>query len=290
MTLTAALDGGIRLPLRGDAVLPPNTGTGLGAHAAAAPLFDLSLSENPFPPLPSVRAALAEVAEHANRYPEFLPLRLCELIAERVGVSPEQVVVGAGATGVALQVMQAVLRPGHRMVFATPTFDGYPILARIAGVAPVGVPLDESGRQVLPALAQAVDGRTDLVVLCRPHNPTGTLVDGDELDEFLRAVPDRVTVLLDEAYVEFLDEDDALNTLRLIATYPNVLVLRTFSKAFGLAGLRIGYAFGARARIERVRCRQLPFAMNVAAVPAVAASYAAERELCERVTRITDAR
>jgi len=252
--------------------------------------FQLSLSENPFPPLPSVLDAIEQVMSQANRYPEFLPQRLPILIGNRVGVPDDRVVVGAGATGVAMQIIQSVLSPGDRMVFGSPTFDGFPIMADIAGVTPVPIALDDSGRQDLPAMAAAIDERTGLVIVVRPHNPTGTLIPADQLAAFLRVVPRHVVVIVDEAYIEFVAEDDVLDAVRMIAMFPNVLVLRTFSKAFGLAGLRIGYAFGSKDLVDRVKRRQLPFGMNAAAVAAVAASYAAESEMCARVQEITHER
>ena len=250
--------------------------------------YQLGLSENPFPPLPSVLHAVDEVLEHANRYPEFLPHRLPQLIAERVGVPTEQVTVGSGATGVAMQIMHAVLAPGDEMAFCSPNFDGYPFMAGIAGVPTVAVPLDQHGCQDLSALADAVNERTGLVVVCRPHNPTGTLVDAEELDHFLDRIPDRVVVILDEAYAEFLiDQRDRIDGVQMIANHPNVLVLHTFSKAYGLAGLRIGYAIGALDLVARVRRWQLPFGMHASAIAAVEASYAAEFELRSRVKQIT---
>ena len=252
--------------------------------------FELGLSENPFPPLPSVLRALTDVMAHANRYPEFLPERLPRIIANRVGVLPEQVVVGSGATGVAMQIMQAVMTRGDRIVYSLPNFDGYPIISSILGVRPTVVPIDTAGRQDLRRMARAIDRRTSAMVVCRPHNPTGTLVTATELDEFLAAVPRRVVVILDEAYVEFVNAANAVDTHSLISRYPNLVVLRTFSKAFGLAGLRIGYAFGAQELMEQIRRLQLPFGVNAAAVAAVSASYAAQRELADRVGRITTER
>lgn len=252
--------------------------------------FELGLSENPFPPLPSVLDALTSVMAQANKYPEFLPERLPRVIANRVGVAPGQVVVGSGATGVAMQIMQSVMTTGDRIVFALPNFDGYPIMAGIVGMRATAVPLDSAGRQDLQKMVAAIDNRTSVVVVCRPHNPTGTLVTAAELERFLAAVPKRVTVILDEAYVEFVNAANAVDARALVAKYPNLLVLRTFSKAFGLAGLRIGYAFGSPQLIERVRRWQLPFGVNSAAVAAVTASYAAEHELKARVARITTER
>ncbi|MGY2060498.1 aminotransferase class I/II-fold pyridoxal phosphate-dependent enzyme, partial [Nocardia gipuzkoensis] len=150
--------------------------------------------------------------------------------------------------------------------------------------------LDSSGRQDLWAMARAVDERTGLVAVCRPHNPTGTVVAASELKAFLFGIPRQVPVILDEAYVEFLGATDALDQLEFIERYPNLLVLRTFSKAYGLAGLRIGYAFATAALASRVRGLQLPFGMPEASVAAVAASYTAGAELAERVLRITTER
>ncbi|TDP43181.1 aminotransferase class I/II-fold pyridoxal phosphate-dependent enzyme [Nocardia ignorata] len=246
--------------------------------------FDLGLSENPFPPLPSVLAAVKETLAHANRYPEFLPQELPRIIATHLGVSSADVVVGAGATGVAMQVMRAL--GGGELVTSTPTFDGYPIMAEMAGMTVVPVPLDLSGNQDLTAMRRAVNRRTVLVVLCRPHNPTGTVLEASAVRKFVAAVPQRVPVLLDEAYVEFLAAGDRLDLHALLARHPNVLVLRTFSKAYGLAGLRIGYCVGRGALIERVRAQQLPFGVATASVAAVRAAYAAGEELRERVERI----
>lgn len=249
--------------------------------------FELSLSENPFAPLPSVLSALNQVMAHANRYPEFLPNRLPQVIADRIGIDADQVVVGSGATGVAMQIMQTLIGDGEQIVFATPNFDGYPIMASILGVRTATAPLDSSGRQNLAMLRALIDDRTRVVVVCRPHNPTGTLVSAAEFTGFMADVPPDVVVILDEAYVEFVSGANQLDVLDLVRRYSNLLVLRTFSKAFGLAGLRIGYAFGAHGLVEQVRRLQLPFGINSAAVAAVRASYAAEHELHTRIGRIT---
>lgn len=248
--------------------------------------FDLALSENPFAPLPSVLDALDGATRQVHRYPEFLPDRLVGVVADHEGLDADQVVVGEGATGVALQIMRSVAGPGERIVFTTPTFDGYPILARIAALGAVPVPILADGGQDLVAMAAAIDDRTRLAVVCRPHNPTGTLVGAAELADFLRRVPERVVVVLDEAYVEFVDRRLVLDVHRILAEHPNVVFLRTFSKAYGLAGLRIGFGFANAALARRIRLLQLPFGMGGAAVPAVTASYAAEQELRTRVATI----
>ncbi|WP_068276202.1 aminotransferase class I/II-fold pyridoxal phosphate-dependent enzyme [Aldersonia kunmingensis] len=252
--------------------------------------FELGLSENPYPPLPSVLEELNRSMAQVNRYPEFLPEQLPRIIGERVGVTPDRLVVGGGATGVAMHIMQALIGPDEEMVFSTPTFDGYPIMARIAGVRTRTVGLDGFGRQDLWAMVRAIGPRTRVVVVCRPHNPTGTLIPSGELRAFLAAVPRRVVVVLDEAYVEFLHPADTIDVVGLQRRFPNVLVLRTFSKAYGLAGLRIGYAVAAPDLAARVRRWLVPFGMNAAAAAAVRASYAAESELRERVQAINTER
>ncbi|UFS94428.1 aminotransferase class I/II-fold pyridoxal phosphate-dependent enzyme [Nocardia huaxiensis] len=252
--------------------------------------YDLTLSENPFPPLPSVRAAIEGCLARANRYPEFLPRLLPQVIAEHLGVEADHIVVGAGATGVAMQIMQTLPARGSRFIFATPTFDGYPILANQVGLHTVQVPLDGSGRQNLWSILRAVDERTGLIAVCRPHNPTGTVVPASELKGFLYSAPSHIPIILDEAYVEFLGAADTLDPVELVRRHPNVIVLRTFSKAYGLAGLRIGYGFGSPELLARVRRLQLPFGMPEAAIAAVRASYAAEAELGERILRITTQR
>src|ERR1700739_572591 len=201
--------------------------------------FALSLNENPFPPLPAVRSALIRSIDVANRYPEFLPERLRRLIAGHIGVRDEQVVLGGGAGGVVMQVLHAVTRPGDRIVLSEPTFDGYPIFAQMARLTAVTVPLDNRGHHDLEAMAEAAAGAS-VVVLCRPHNPTGTLEPVADVERFLRRVPDETVVLLDEAYIEFVAPQHRIDGPALVQRFPNVVVLRTFSKAYGLAGLVLG--------------------------------------------------
>lgn len=248
--------------------------------------FALSLNENPFPPLPSVRSALAASLDTANRYPEFLPDRLRELIAQRVGVDTGQVVIGAGATGVVVQVLQAVTNPGDTIVLTAPTFDGYPIFAQMARLRSVTVPLDAHGHHDLDTMADAAR-HARVVVLCRPHNPTGTIEPAADVERFLTRVPEDTIVLLDEAYAEFLVPRHRIDTVALVARYSNVVVVRTFSKAYGLAALRVGYGFCAPDLARRVWTMQLPFGIGTAGLVGVAASYDAEAELQQRIRRIS---
>ncbi|WP_102141790.1 pyridoxal phosphate-dependent aminotransferase [Mycobacterium hubeiense] len=261
----------------------------LAALPAAVNPMALALNENPFPPLPAVRSAVSQAVGVANRYPEFLPERLRSLIGARIGVLDEQVVLGAGATGVVSQALHAMTHPGDRIVLSTPTFDGYPILTRMARLTSVQVPLDEYGHHDLDAMA---DAATDakVVVLCRPHNPTGTLESAADVERFLRHVPRETMVLLDEAYIEFVTPEHRLDSAQLVARFPNLVVLRTFSKAYGLAGLRIGYGFASPELAEELSRMQLPFGMSITSAVAVAACYEAEDQLAQRIRFITDER
>jgi histidinol-phosphate aminotransferase len=275
--------GGRNAPARGDLTEV------VAALPSAVNPFALSLNENPFPPLPGVRSALSESVEVANRYPEFLPERLRALIAGRIGVHHEQVIIGSGATGVIMQVLSAVTSPGDRLVMTSPTFDGYPIFAQQARLTPVTVPLDEHGHHDLDAMAEAAS-QARVVVVCRPHNPTGTIEPAADIELFLQRVPSDTVVLLDEAYVEFLAPEHRLDALSLVERYPNLVVLRTFSKAYGLAGLRIGYGFCAPDLARRLWMMQLPFGIGITGLVAVAASYEAEGQLQQRIRMIASER
>ncbi|MFF4040299.1 histidinol-phosphate transaminase [Streptomyces sp. NPDC001816] len=249
-------------------------------------LHRLALNESPYPPLPAVRTAMERAVAEAHRYPQFYPDDLTERIAAWCRLPPDHVVVGSGSVGVALQLLQAVVRRGDAMAYAWRTFDAYPLLAAMVGARPVPVPLSPDGHQDLGALLAAVDHRTRVVVVCSPHNPTGSLVTADALSAFLHRVPRHVIVLLDEAYVEFAGGTDLPDPPALVRSHPNVLVLRTFSKAYGLAALRVGYGLGAPDLVERIRRQQLPFGINAVATAAVKASLRADSELRLRVDTI----
>ncbi|MFJ8196462.1 histidinol-phosphate transaminase [Streptomyces sp. NPDC096152] len=249
-------------------------------------LHRLALNESPYPPLPSVREAMRRAVAQAHRYPQFHPDDLTERIAAWCRVTPDRVAVGSGSVGVALQLLQAVVRPGDTVAYAWRTFDAYPLLAAMVGARSAPVPLSPDGHQDLGALLAALDHRTRVVVLCNPHNPTGSLVTADALSAFLRQVPRHVTVLLDEAYVEFARGVDLPDSLALLDAHPNLLVLRTFSKAYGLAALRVGYGLGACDLVARIRRQQLPFGINAVATAAVKASLRAEGELRRRVDTV----
>jgi histidinol-phosphate aminotransferase len=249
----------------------------------------LSLNESPFPPLPAVRSALIDSVDAANRYPEFRPDRLRALIAAQTGVDSERIVIGAGATGLIMSLLSAVTTPGDAIAVAIPTYDGYPISARIAGLRMNAVELDDAGHHDLDALADAA-AHSRVVVVCRPHNPTGTIEQPDAIERFLQRVPGDTVVLLDEAYVEFLSAEYRLDSPALVERFPNLFVVRTFSKAYGLAGLRIGYGFCAPQLAATLWAMQLPFPLGICSTVAVAASYNADSQLRQRIQMITDER
>ena len=204
----------------------------------------------------------------------------------RIGLPADRVVLGAGATGVVLQALQALTDPGDTIAFSSPTFDGYPIIAQMARLNPVTVPLDQHGHNDLDRLADAA-AAARVVVVCRPHNPTGTLEPTAAIVRFLRRVPRDTIVLLDEAYIEFAAPEHRINVSALTARFPNVVVVRTFPKAYGLAGLRIGYGLASAELAEALWTQQLPFGIAITSLLAVAASYHAEDELLHRIRQIT---
>lgn len=252
--------------------------------------FKLSSNENPFGPLPGVVAAVAR-AQAFNRYPDASSPRLRARIADRYGVAPESVHIGAGSVSILFQLAQATSGPAEDIVFSWRSFEAYPSLATVAGATATTVPNTPDGRHDLVAMAAAVTERTGMVLVCSPNNPTGPIVTQDEFDTFLAAVPATVLVVLDEAYAEFVTDSAAVDGRRVLAAgHENVVVLRTFSKAYGLAGLRVGYAVGHPRILDAARSTGIPLSVTAAAEEAALASLDAEDELMERVRVIADRR
>ncbi len=244
--------------------------------------YKLSSNENPHEPLPSVIEAIARAATEINRYPDPGSAKLTAALAERYDVPAEHVALGAGSVAVAQQILEAVGEPGAEVVYAWRSFEAYPLLVGLAGATSVQVPLKDETHD-LDAMAEAITPRTRLVFVCNPNNPTGTVNRTAELRRFLDRVPDDVLVVLDEAYREYVRDEDVPDGLDFYRERGNVAVLRTFSKAYGLAGLRVGYLIGQAAVAEAVRKTLLPFAVNHIAQAAAIASLAAEDELNVRV-------
>jgi histidinol-phosphate aminotransferase len=258
--------------------------------AADGRTFKLSSNESPFGPLPSVVQVIAEAAAGINRYPDNGTVALTEAIAGRFGVAPAQVAVGCGSVGVTQQLLTAAAEPDTEVLFAWRSFEAYPLLVGLSGASQVTVPLDGSARHDLAAMAAAVTDRTRVIFVCNPNNPTGTVVHEPELTRFLDQVPGTCLVVLDEAYHEYIRDPAVPDGIALAAGRPNVAVLRTFSKAYGLAGLRIGFLIGDPAVAGAVRKTLLPFSVSSVAQAAAVASLAAEDELLERVDAVVKER
>ncbi|MET8986865.1 histidinol-phosphate transaminase [Nonomuraea wenchangensis] len=262
------------------------------APAAGRPKVKLSSNEMPFGPLPSVLDAIARAATTLNRYPDFHRLDLTEALAARHGVDPSQVVVDNGS-GALLQVLASVIAgPGDEILYAWRAFESYPIVTTVAGATGVTVPLDDRHTHDLTAMAAAATDRTRMVVVCNPNNPTGTVVSRAELDRLLDALPDDVLVVLDEAYWDFVTDPDAPCGIDLVAERPNVAVLRTFSKAYGLAGLRVGYCVTRPETADLIRKSIVGFSVSTLAQAGALASLTPEAgvELKQRVAHVVEER
>lgn len=245
--------------------------------------FKLSSNENPYPPLPGVLEAVAAAAAQMNRYPDMGCVALYDALAARLDVAPEQLAAATGSVAVLYHLLQAYCDPGDEVVYAWRSFEAYPIAVSVVGATSVQVPLTADARHDLDAMAAAITDRTKLVVLCSPNNPTGPALAHDEVARFLDRVPGHVLVVLDEAYREFVRMDDPLDGLALAKERANVVAMRTFAKAYGLAGLRVGYLVGPEEVASAVRACALPFGVSSVAQAAAIASLEAEAALLERV-------
>ncbi|MDQ4138130.1 MAG: histidinol-phosphate transaminase [Actinomycetota bacterium] len=257
-------------------------------RAARPDGFKLSSNENPHDPLPAVLDAIAQSS--INRYPDAGATVLRGRLAEKHGVAPEQVHVGAGSVSILAQLITAAAGPGDEVVFSWRSFEAYPGLVVVAGATAVPVQNRADAGHDLDAMAAAVTERTRLVLLCSPNNPTSTVITRAEFDRFMARIPRSVLVLLDEAYIEFVEDGDAVDGIPLLPEHPNLVVLRTFSKAYGLAGLRVGYAVGPSYVLDAARSAAIPLSVTEPAQRAALASLDHEDELLERVRRINRTR
>ncbi|MFS0853575.1 histidinol-phosphate transaminase [Microbacterium sp. 179-I 3D4 NHS] len=253
--------------------------------------FKLSSNENPFEPLPSVVEALQGTTP-INRYPDATAARLRARLGARYGVSADEVHVAAGSVSILHQLILATASVADEVVFAWRSFEAYPSLPLVAGATGVQVPLTSDARHDLDAMADAVTDRTRAIIVCTPNNPTGPIITSDEFAAFVERVPSDILIILDEAYAEFVSAPDAVDGLaeRIFERHPNVVVLRTFSKAYGLAGLRVGYAIGHEKVLDAARTTGVPLSVTSAAENAAMASLDAETELLERVAEIVERR
>lgn len=250
----------------------------------------LASNEVPAGPLPSVAKAIAEAALQVHRYPDTGAGELTTRLAAKLGVPEAQIAIGCGSVSLCQQLIQATCTERDEVVFGWRSFEAYPIVTHVVGAKQVRVPLTSDHALDLDAMLAAITPQTRLVFVCSPNNPTGTLVRKAELDRFLAAVPSNVLVVLDEAYFEFVTDPDAPDGIDHVRERDNIAVLRTFSKAYGLAGLRVGYCVASEEIAAAVRKVCLPFSVNHLAQAAAIASLDAEEELFERVHEIKSER
>lgn len=252
--------------------------------AAGGPVaYKLSSNENPYPPLPGVLESALAAAGNFNRYPDMACTGLMNELADRFGVPLSHIATGTGSVGVAQQLLQATSGPGDEVIYAWRSFEAYPIITQVSGATSVKVPLTDGDVHDLDAMADAITDRTRLIFVCNPNNPTGTVVRRGELERFLDRVPSDVLVVLDEAYKEFIRDAEVPDGIEIYRDRPNVAVLRTFSKAYGLAGLRVGFAVAHEPVAAALRKTAVPFGVSQLAQDAAVASLRAEDELLGRV-------
>src|SRR3954469_14968727 len=245
--------------------------------------YKLSSNENPYPPLPGVVEAATAAAEQMNRYPDMGNAALYEALSDKLGVPADHLALATGSVALVYQLVQAFCEPGDEVVYAWRSFEAYPIAVTAAGARSVQVPVRADGRHDLDAMAAAVTDRTRIVLVCTPNNPTGPSVTQAELDAFLARVPEQVLVIVDEAYVEFVRMDDPVDGLATVRGHANVVSTRTFSKAYGLAGFRVGYAVAPAEIAGALRAVSLPFGVSSVAQAAALAPLERQDELLERV-------
>ncbi|AZI59327.1 histidinol-phosphate transaminase [Nakamurella antarctica] len=253
---------------------------------SVAGAIKLASNEMGYPPLPSVIAAITEAAQDMNRYPDNSSGALGRALADRFGVSPDQITVGCGSVALCEQFIQATCGEGDEVIYGWRSFEAYPILTKVVGATAVTAPLLAGEALNLPALAAAITENTRLIFVCNPNNPTGTALRTVELQAFLDQVPPRVLVVIDEAYREFVDDDDVPDGIEIARGRDNVAVLRTMSKAYGLAGLRVGYAVAAPEVTTALHKVALPFSVSTLAQAAALASLESAPELLERCQQV----
>lgn len=257
---------------------------------ASGNIAQLASNESPFPPHPQVVEAIAKAAGAMHRYPDPDATLLRRRLAERYETEPGRIAVGNGSCELLLAAADALCEPGAEIVYAWPAFSMYPYLPALTGAREIRVPLAEGEVHDLDAMATEVTAATQLLIVCNPNNPTATHIPAAEIAAFCERIPPHVTIILDEAYVEFQAHDDPDATVDLLDDFPNLVVLRTFSKCYGLAGLRVGYGIGSasfRAAVDAVR---QPFSVNALAQAAGAEAILHQDDVLRRVESTIAAR
>lgn len=289
-------------PVTQDQVQPRPVVARLPKYAAGKPpasvegitAYKLSSNEIPFGPLDTVHQAVIEQSS-LNRYPDPLSTKLREALAEYLDVPAEDIVTGAGSLGALTQILSTFAGQNEdgiqdEVIYAWRSFEAYPILVQTAGALPVEIPLLEDGRHDLEAMIAAVNENTSVILLCTPNNPTGPILTQAEVDDFLARVPKNVLVVLDEAYIEFVRDEKSVDGLHTYNEHENVVLLRTFSKAHGLANLRVGYSVAHPEITNNIRVMATPFAVSSVAEDAAVASLSQIDRVLERVDALVQER
>jgi histidinol-phosphate aminotransferase len=255
-------------------------------YALAGDVALLASNESPYPPIPAAVDAAAAALSGVNRYPDPTNSALRGALSDRYGVPVHRIAIGNGSCDILLAAGEALLEPEAEIVYAWPSFSVYPHLAAAAGARAIEVPVDDAHRHDLAAMLQEITAATRLVVVCNPNNPTSTALPLEEIAEFVRAIPRHVAVILDEAYCEFNLLQDPDESIELLARHPNLVLLRTFSKVYGLCGLRVGFGLCGseefRTAVEQVR---QPFYCNAVAQAAAIEALRHQDEVARRVER-----
>lgn len=255
-------------------------------YALAGDVALLASNESPYPPIPAVVDAVSAALGGLNRYPDPSSSALRHALSDRYGVPVHRIAVGNGSCDILLAAGEALLEPEAELVYAWPSFSVYPHLAAASGARAITVPLDAEHRHDLAAMLKDITAATRLAIVCNPNNPTSTALPLEEIAAFLRAVPRHVAVILDEAYCEFSLLQDPDESIALLDRHPNLVLLRTFSKVYGLCGLRVGFALCGseefRTAVDQVR---QPFFCNAVAQAAAVEALKHQDEVARRVER-----
>lgn len=254
-------------------------------QVASADIAQLASNESPWGPHPAVVEAISKAAAATNRYPDPAATLLRRRLAARFEIDSGRIAVANGSCEIVLAAALALCEPGDEILFAWPSFSIYPYLAPLAGAREIRVALAEGEVHDLDAMLAEITAATQLVLVCNPNNPTGTHLPAERIRAFLEHVPGHVTVLVDEAYVEFQLDDDPDDTVDLLRDFPQLVLLRTFSKVYGLAGLRVGYALGSTAFRTAVDAVRQPFSVNAIAQAAAAEAILHQDDVAARVER-----
>ena len=255
------------------------------AKAETADAVKLASNESPFPPHPDVVEAISRAAADVNRYPDPEARALRRAIADHHETDPARIAVSNGSCEILLAAALALCEPDDEILYAWPSFSMYPHLPALSGAREIQVPLANDYVHDLDAMLEEVTAATQLLIVCNPNNPTGTHLPAERIGAFIESVPSRTTIIIDEAYIEYQTSDDPDATLDLLAKHPNVVLLRTFSKCHGLAGLRVGYALCStqfRAAVDAVR---QPFSVNTLAQAAAVEAIRHQDDVADRVER-----